>query len=95
MYSLYSHQLLEDFLIQMSPESYLMYLQKRNIETRIISESMSRTKMASGKRSIVKSHNWDQLVVYISQDLGQEDFELSIEEERGKNTEQIAYRCAQ
>ena len=79
----------------MSPESYLMYLQKRNIETRIISESMSRTKMASGKRSIVKSHNWDQLVVYISQDLGQEDFELSIEEERGKNTEQIAYRCAQ
>ena len=95
MYSLYSHQLLEDFLIQMSPESYLMYFQKRNIETRIISESMSRTKMASGKRSIVKSHNWDQLVVYISQDLGQEDFELSIEEERGKNTEQIAYRCAQ
>lgn len=95
MYSLYSHQLLEDFLIQMSPESYLMYLQKRNIETRIISESMSRTKMASGKRSIVKSHNWDQLVLYISQDLGQEDFELSIEEERGKNTEQIAYRCAQ
>lgn len=79
----------------MSPESYLMYLQKRNIETRIISESMSRTKMASGKRSIVKSHNWDQLVLYISQDLGQEDFELSIEEERGKNTEQIAYRCAQ
>ena len=56
---------------------------------------MSRTKMASGKRSIVKSHNWDQLVLYISQDLGQEDFELSIEEERGKNTEQIAYRCAQ
>lgn len=43
-YSLYSHQILEDLLIQMYPEKYLMWFLKRNTETIIILKLISQRK---------------------------------------------------
>lgn len=83
MYSLHSHQLLEDFLIQMYPEKYLIYFQKRNIGTRIISKSVSQgQKWLLASIPLLNHIIKINLFSTISQDLGEEDFELSIEEER-------------
>lgn len=92
-YSLYSHQILEDFLIQMYAEKYLMWFLKRNIETIIILKLIIQRKKCL-LASVPLSNHIIKINLFstASQDLAEEDFELPTEEEREKNPEQIAYR---
>lgn len=70
-----------------------MWFLKRNIETIIILKLIIQRKKCLLASVLLSNHIIKiNLFSTASQDLAEEDFELSTEEEREKNPEQIAYR---